>query len=223
MASRPDYSIEATYNGLIVAIDEVGRGPLAGPVVAAAAILDPNTIPAGINDSKKLSAAKREALFEAINASAKTAIGIASVEEIDEHNILQATFLAMQRAYHALGEEASIALIDGNKAPKLPCPTRCIIKGDAVCVSIAAASIIAKVTRDRMMAELDTQFPGYGWAGNAGYGTAEHLQGLAILGVTPHHRRSFAPVRELLPIAPAPVVIKTPKASQEAPAQMVLL
>lgn len=195
---QPDFSIESAYNGIIVAIDEVGRGPWAGPVVTAAVVLDPHNIPAGINDSKKLSAAKREALFHAITASAKTAIGMATVEEIDQLNILQATFLAMQRAYDALAVHAEIALIDGNKAPKLPCPTRCVVKGDAISLSIAAASIIAKVTRDRLMASLAREYPFYGWETNAGYGTKVHQQGLATHGLTPHHRKSFAPIKQLL-------------------------
>lgn len=195
---KPDFSIESAYHGTIVAIDEVGRGPWAGPVVTAAVVLDPHNIPTGINDSKKLSAAKREELFHTITASARTATGMATVEEIDRLNILQATFLAMQRAYDALAVDAEIALIDGNKAPKLPCPTRCIVKGDAISLSIAAASIIAKVTRDRLMASFAREYPFYGWETNAGYGTKAHQEGLAIHGITPHHRKSFAPIKQLL-------------------------
>lgn len=193
-----DYSIEAAYDGLVVGIDEVGRGPWVGPVVAAAALLNPSHIPAGICDSKKLSPAKREALFEQISTHARVAVGMATVEEIGTLNILGATLLAMRRAYDALGVNAAMALIDGNKAPALPCPTRCIVQGDAVCVSIAAASIIAKVTRDRMMAELDALYPYYGWATNAGYGTAQHEAGIAAHGLTVHHRPSYKPIRELL-------------------------
>lgn len=194
----PDFSIESTYGGPIVAMDEAGRGPLAGPVVAAAVMLAPHAITEGINDSKKLTTAKREALFHAITASAKTAVGMANVEEIDRLNILHASLLAMQRAYDALGVEAQIALIDGNKAPILPCPTRCIVRGDAISLSIAAASIIAKVTRDRIMASLAREYPFYGWETNAGYGTKAHHEGMAKHGITPHHRKSFAPVRQFL-------------------------
>lgn len=199
----PDFSIESGYSGIIVAIDEVGRGPWAGPVMAAAAIIDPSRIPNGINDSKKLSAAKRESFASALLECARIEIGIASVEEIDALNILQATKLAMTRAYEALGVDATIALIDGNQPPKLTCPTRCIVKGDSISLSIAAASIVAKVTRDRLMAELAKQHPHYGWETNAGYGTASHQEGLRLHGVTPHHRRSFAPIRTLLEQADA--------------------
>lgn len=191
----PDFSIESQYSGIIVAIDEVGRGPWAGPVMAAAAILDPSRIPQGINDSKKLSSAKRESLAAAILDTARVEIGIASVQEIDMLNILGATHLAMTRAYEALGVNADIALIDGNRAPKLSCPTQCVVRGDSISLSIAAASIVAKVARDRLMAELAREFPGYGWETNAGYGTAEHQQGMRLYGVTSHHRRSFSPVR----------------------------
>lgn len=198
MTSQPDFSIESEYNGIIVAIDEVGRGPWAGPVMAAAAILNPQNIPAGLNDSKKLSAAKREALYQSIMDAAQVAIGVASVEEIEQLNILQATKLAMRRAYDGLGVDATIALIDGNQPPKLPCPTRCIVKGDSISLSIAAASIVAKVTRDRLMAELALQYPYYGWERNAGYGTKAHQDGLATHGLTPHHRKGFAPIRALI-------------------------
>ena len=193
-----DYSLEAAYNGIVVGIDEVGRGPLAGPVIAAAAILNPAKIPAGIQDSKKLSAKKREALFLEIGAHAQVTIGMASVEEIEKHNILGATKLAMQRAYAALGVKATIALVDGNQPPKLPCPVKPIIKGDSISVSIAAASIYAKVTRDRMMAELAELYPYYGWESNAGYGSAKHLDGMAQNGLTIHHRRGFEPIRTML-------------------------
>ncbi|MBM3619023.1 MAG: ribonuclease HII [Alphaproteobacteria bacterium] len=197
----PDFSLESEYQGIIVAIDEVGRGPWAGPVMAAAAILDPSCLPLGINDSKKLSAAKRDSLTAALLECARIEIGIASVEEIDRLNILQATKLAMRRAYDALGVNATIALVDGNQPPQLPCPTRCIVKGDSISLSIAAASIVAKVTRDRHMAQLAKQYPHYGWQTNAGYGTAVHQEGLRIHGITPHHRRSFAPIRALLEAA----------------------
>jgi ribonuclease HII len=184
----------------VCGIDEVGRGPWAGPVVATAVIL-PATLPdffAGVTDSKKLSATQREKLFPLLLGCCHVGIGEASVEEIDCVNILQATFLAMQRAFAALPVKPMRALVDGNKVPRLPCPAEAIIGGDAKFHSIAAASIIAKVTRDRYMAELDKQFPGYGWASNAGYGAPAHQAGLASLGVTIHHRRSFAPIKALL-------------------------
>lgn len=194
----PHYEIESAYSGPVVAIDEVGRGPWAGPVVTAAAVLDVSRIPAGIHDSKKLSIRQREALFPQLLECTRHAIGSASVREIEELNILQATKLAMRRAYDTLGIEAEIALIDGNQPPELPCPTRCIVKGDSISLSIAAASILAKVTRDRMMAELARQYPGYGWEKNAGYGTKAHQEGIAQLGLTPEHRLNFAPIRSFL-------------------------
>ncbi|MGB1540412.1 MAG: ribonuclease HII [Rickettsiales bacterium] len=194
----PDFSIESAYDGIIVAIDEVGRGPWAGPVVTAAAILDPANIPDDINDSKKLSLAKREALYDAIRETARVEVGIATAREIEKHNILGATKLAMRRAYEALNVNATIALVDGNQPPGLPCPTRCVVKGDSISLSIAAASIVAKVTRDRMMAELAALYPGYGWERNAGYGTKEHQEGIALHGLTPEHRRNFKPVQALL-------------------------
>jgi ribonuclease HII len=180
-------------------VDEVGRGPLSGPVVAAAVILDPSDLPSDLNDSKKLSPKRREAAFAAIMARAEVGIGAASVAEIDTHNILQATFLAMQRAVVALPRVPAFALIDGNKVPpNLPCSAEAVVKGDARSASIAAASIIAKVHRDRIMADLAHEHPGYGWERNAGYGTAEHLAALHALGPTPHHRRSFAPIHKIL-------------------------
>ena len=179
-------------------IDEAGRGPWAGPVVAAAVILDAARIPVGLDDSKKLKAARREALLEEIHATARVGIGTAEVAEIDRLNILQATFLAMRRALDDLGEVPELALVDGNRPPKLPCRVQCVVKGDATSFSIAAASIVAKVTRDRIMAGLAADFPGYGWESNAGYGTPDHQEALRRLGVTPHHRKSFAPVRDLL-------------------------
>jgi ribonuclease HII len=151
-----------------------------------------------VTDSKKLTTAKREALFPLLTKHCTFAIGQASVAEIDQMNILQATMVAMQRAFTALPVKPYKAFIDGNKAPKIDCVTETVVGGDAKVMAIAAASIIAKVTRDRLMAELDVQHPGYGWAGNAGYGTAAHQHGLATLGVTPHHRTSFAPIRTIL-------------------------
>ncbi len=203
----PDFNHEqaavAEGYAIVCGVDEAGRGPWAGPVVAAAAILDTETLSADlrgrIDDSKKLKPAAREALFELIAGAARTGVGVASVEEIDDLNILQATMTAMARAVADLGRPApDFALIDGNRAPDLACPARAIVRGDALSLSIAAASIVAKVRRDRMMAELDSRHPGYGWARNAGYGTAEHQAALAALGVTPAHRRSFRPIRKIL-------------------------
>lgn len=195
----PNYVFESTSPQPVCGVDEVGRGPWAGPVVTAAVILDPANIPTGLNDSKKLTAARREGLFEKINASAHVAIGMASVEEIDRINILQATFLAMRRAVEALGVSPAFALIDGNKIPPaLVCDARAIVKGDSRSVSIAAASIVAKVTRDRLMCDLSATYPGYAWETNMGYGTKAHQEGLARLGVTPHHRRSFKPIHKML-------------------------
>lgn len=198
-----EYEIAAGRNdGLIVCgIDEVGRGPLAGPVMACAVILPANIslLPAGITDSKKLTARKREKLAPLLRGLCTYSIGEASVAEIDTHNILQATFIAMRRALDGLSRRPDFALIDGNQLPKgLACPTRTLVEGDARCLSIAAASIIAKVARDELMQKLDTEYPGYGWASNAGYGSATHMAALASLGPTPHHRRSFAPVSRLL-------------------------
>ena len=199
----PHYIYESrllkTMTGPICGVDEVGRGPLAGPVVAAAVILDRAKIPKGLNDSKQLSEEGREALFPRIMEMAvAVGIGEASVEEIDLVNIRQATHLAMARAVRALPVPAMFALVDGNDAPALPCRCDTLVKGDSRSVSIAAASIIAKVTRDRMMAALHDQHPGYNWKSNKGYGTAEHYSGLRAHGVTIHHRRSFGPIRNLL-------------------------
>lgn len=191
-------------NGLIAGVDEAGRGPLAGPVVAGAVIF-PNLeiddyLRNELNDSKKLTAAKREKLFDALHASnALIGFGTASVEEIDALNILQATFLAMRRAVEALPRTPDFALIDGNKVPpSLPCPAQALIKGDALSLSVAAASIVAKVTRDRIMTDLAKEFPFYGWEKNAGYGTKAHLDGIAAHGVCPHHRKTFAPIKDML-------------------------
>ena len=182
----------------IAGVDEVGRGPLAGPVTAAAVILDPNNIPDGLNDSKSLSRKKRETLEPLIFASAEVSIAHATVEEIDEINILRASHLAMERAIARLGR-VDHALIDGNMIPRgLTIPATTIIKGDALSLSIAAASIVAKICRDRIMEELSQQYPGYGWETNAGYGSKSHIFALQNLGVTPHHRRSFKPVHNML-------------------------
>lgn len=196
--SQRDLFFDGHTTQRIAGVDEAGRGPLAGPVIACALILDPHHIPTGIDDSKQLSSTKRDSLYEALMATAQIGIGVASAQEIDSINILQATMLAMTRAVEALAVMPDLALVDGNRLPRLPCPAQAIIGGDASHLCIAAASIIAKVTRDRMMCELAKEFPYYGWERNAGYGTAMHLDGLARHGVTPHHRRSFAPVRSAL-------------------------
>lgn len=183
------------HGGPIAGIDEAGRGPLAGPVVAAAVILDPNAIPEGIADSKTLDAEAREHLARAIHATAKVGIGVADVLRIDSDNILNATLWAMSEAVRNLPQRPRLALVDGNKAPKLPCRARTIVKGDAKCLSIAAASIVAKVFRDALMTELARDFPGYGFERHKGYGTPEHQDAITRLGVTRHHRRSFKPVQ----------------------------
>jgi ribonuclease HII len=201
--TAPDdrFEIAARNRGAlcIAGVDEVGRGPLAGPVTAAAVRLLPGMVPPGLADSKALTARRREALFDAIMAQAEVSIAHASVEEIDALNILRASHLAMERALRGLPSPPDYALIDGNLLPRdLPCPGEAIIKGDALCLSIAAASIVAKVTRDRIMVGLAQQHPGYGWDRNAGYPTKEHQLALLNLGVTAHHRRSFKPVHNIL-------------------------
>lgn len=184
---------------IIAGVDEVGRGPWAGPVTACAVILDPLNIPDGLEDSKKLSAKRREALAAEILSSAQVSIAHASVQEIDQINILRASLLAMRRAIEGLPQTPQFALIDGNKIPEnLPCPAEAVVKGDGKSCSIAAASIVAKVTRDEIMVALAQQFPGYGWEKNAGYGTKLHQEGLRNLGVTTHHRRSFKPIHNIL-------------------------
>lgn len=179
-------------------LDEAGRGPLAGPVVAAAAVLNEGAAPQGLDDSKKLTACQREALSDQLRSAALIGVGAASVAEIDRLNILAASLLAMRRALESLvwrmGRLPDLALVDGNQSPGLPCPTELIVKGDGRSASIAAASIIAKVARDRAMSALARAHPGYGWETNAGYGTAQHRAALISLGPTLHHRRSFAPV-----------------------------
>jgi ribonuclease HII len=199
----PDFSLERSLGVAPVAgIDEAGRGPLAGPVFAAAVVLDLARVPQGIDDSKKLTAARRERIAGELRACAHVGLGQASVAEIDRLNILEATMLAMRRACDALsaamGAAPAHVLVDGNRLPDLPCPARAVIGGDGKSLSIAAASIMAKVTRDRLMAELALVHPHYGWERNAGYGTAEHLRALTDHGPTPHHRITFAPVHNLL-------------------------
>ena len=194
----PDFSFEIASGNCVAGIDEAGRGRLAGPVTAAAVVLNPGSIPNGLNDSKKLSAKRREALFETIMARAQVGVGWASPEEIDAINIRQATFLAMTRAFDALSVRPDHALVDGNALPELPCHATAIVKGDARSLSVAAASIIAKVSRDRVMVALAQQHPGYGWEENSGYPTKGHLEALVRLGVSPAHRRSFKPVHNIL-------------------------
>ncbi|MEM6891531.1 MAG: ribonuclease HII [Pseudomonadota bacterium] len=198
----PDFCEESRLIGTgaqrVAGVDEVGRGPLAGPVTAAAVILDPDDIPPGLNDSKKLSVRAREEMFEAIMCAAQVSVAHATVEEIDRLNILQATHLAMTRAVSGLGPVCH-ALIDGNLVPsEMECPATAIVKGDGRSASIAAASIVAKVTRDKIMVDLAQQFPGYAWEKNAGYPTKAHRDALSALGVTPHHRRSFKTVHNML-------------------------
>lgn len=213
----PHYIYESrilkTGTGPVAGVDEAGRGPLAGPVVAAAVIFDRKRIPQGLNDSKQLCAETREALFPLIMERAiAVGVGEASVDEIDLINIRQATHLAMARAVRALSVAAAFALVDGNDAPALPCPCDTLIDGDARSVSIAAASIIAKVTRDRMMAALHEEHPHYGWSQNKGYSTEFHLTALNAHGPCHHHRRSFAPVHRLLypDLVPPSDVVQAP-------------
>ena len=199
MAIRATFELEANElqlgNYPVAGVDEAGRGPWAGPVVAAAVILDPERIPLSIADSKVLLPEEREAIFPRIMAQARVGVGVADVDRIDRDNILNATMWAMARAVAALDIEPRLVLIDGNRAPKLAMEARTIVKGDARCLSIAAASIIAKVTRDRLMVELGREFPLYGFERHKGYGTPEHQQALDRHGVTDHHRRSFKPVQ----------------------------
>ncbi len=199
----PDLSFElaAQSRGLlrVAGVDEVGRGPLAGPVTAAAVVLDPARIPLGLADSKALSARQREALSVLIHAVAEVSIAHASVDEIDRLNILRASHLAMERALAGLARPAEHALIDGNLLPRgMVLSAEAVVKGDARVLSIAAASIVAKVARDAIMVDLAQQHPGYGWERNAGYPAPAHLAALRELGVTPHHRRSFKPVHNIL-------------------------
>ena len=195
---EPSYKFDQVYETPIIGVDEVGRGPLAGPVISAAIILNKEKIPEGINDSKKLSKKKREVINEELISQHSFAIGIASVEEIDKINILQASLLAMKRAVLNLNIKPQTILVDGNKLPDLEYNMYPIIKGDSKSISIAAASIIAKVYRDKLMQDLSLQYPGYYWEKNSGYGTKQHLLALDNLGVTPIHRKSFAPIYNML-------------------------
>jgi len=185
--------------GRVAGVDEAGRGPLAGPVIAGAVILDPEQTIAGLRDSKRLSASRREELYEQITEHALAwGVGRAEVEEIDRINILQATMQAMRRAVEALVPFADHALIDGNRCPDLYCTAQAIIRGDSKIPAISAASILAKVTRDREMIDLDKRYPGYGLAQHKGYPSKAHIEALESLGVTPVHRRSYAPVRRII-------------------------
>ncbi|MGB1389299.1 MAG: ribonuclease HII [Paracoccaceae bacterium] len=203
MTKRPDDSLETALRSQgylrIAGVDEVGRGPLAGPVTAAAVVLDLTAVPEGLNDSKKMTAGRRDALAETLQTCAEVSVAHATVEEIDDLNILKASHLAMVRAVEGLGTPPDALLIDGNLIPaNLTIPAQAIVKGDARSVSIAAASIVAKVCRDKIMVELAQQHPGYGWETNAGYPSKSHKLALQNLGVTPHHRRSFKPVHNIL-------------------------
>ena len=189
------------HGGPIAGVDEAGRGPLAGPVVAAAVVLDPACIPEGIADSKALDAKTRRSVYQEILAAAQVGIGVANVDRIDSENILQASLWAMAQAVAAVGCRPKLVLIDGNKAPQFDCVVRTIVQGDSKCLSIAAASIVAKVARDAIMAELARDSPNYGFDRHKGYGTREHHAAIARHGVTPHHRRSFRPVQLALGLA----------------------
>jgi ribonuclease HII len=198
-AQRPSFALERLYVGPVCGVDEAGRGPWAGPVAAAAVILHPDQMPEGVNDSKKLTAVARERLEMEIKAKALAfAVAFASVEEIAALNILHATGLAMRRAVEALHLKPVVALVDGNYAFKLPCEVRTVVQGDALCASIAAASILAKTARDAVMLEMDLKHPGYGFAAHKGYGVPEHAAALRRLGPCPIHRLTWAPVRAVL-------------------------
>ena len=197
----PDFLLESALGGVVCGIDEVGRGPLAGPVVAAAVILNrrrlPRTLREGLDDSKKLGQRAREEFAAMLLSCATIGLGATAVAEIDRINILNATLLAMRRAVAALPIAPQAALVDGNCAPKLPCHAEPVIGGDGLSLSIAAASVVAKVTRDRLMRRLALRYEGYGWETNVGYGTEEHRAAIVRLGLTPHHRLSFQPSRDL--------------------------
>ena len=192
----PDLSLETASGGVVCGIDEAGRGPWCGSVVAAAVILGEG-FPTGVNDSKKLSEKKRDELYQKIIATCRYGIGEASVEEIDTLNIGKATKLAMLRAYEVLGVKCDMALVDGNQLPSLPCKMQFVIKGDSVSYSIAAASIIAKVTRDTQIKKMAEEFPQYKWESNKGYGTKDHMEAIEKYGITDHHRKSYAPIKKV--------------------------
>ena len=200
---QPDFEMEKLARAAgalrVAGVDEVGRGPLAGPVTAAAVVLNPDDIPEGLNDSKQLSIKRRSVLAEALMNCAEVSVGHASVEEIEQMNILRASHVAMQRAISGLRELPDMVLIDGSMVPRgLNLPAQAVPKGDTRCLSIAAASIVAKIARDRIMVDLAQQHPGYGWETNMGYGSKSHISALQNLGVTPHHRRTFKPVHNML-------------------------
>lgn len=201
---QPDFSREGIELGIVCGVDEAGRGPLAGPVYAGCVYVPPeqrtHPVWTAVRDSKKLTATRRDDLFSVIQTQSFFGIGEATVEEIDEVNILQATYIAMNRAIENMRknfslEKLDLVLIDGNRAPKMPYKNLTVVKGDALSISIAAASILAKVSRDRLMDELAAQYPAYGWSSNAGYGTASHLEAIKTHGICEHHRKSFAPIR----------------------------
>ena len=199
----PDFEVETQLimegYRVVAGVDEVGRGCIAGPVTAAAVILDPKNIPNGLNDSKKLNLKQREKAFSAIQEKCVFFVAHSTVSEIDQINILQASLLAMERAIAGLNINPDFVLIDGNKSPEdLSAKCKTIIKGDSKSLSIAAASIVAKITRDRIMSRLDKEFPGYDWSKNAGYPTKFHKSAILNIGITPHHRRSFKPVHNIL-------------------------
>jgi ribonuclease HII len=195
--ARPCFKLEKVHPDPVAGVDEAGCAPLAGPVVAAAVILDREKFPRGIDDSKAIPKATREAIYARLYKVAVVGVGMASVEEIDQLNIYWARMLAMTRAVDALGVDPAMVLVDGNRCPRWERPSVAIVGGDAKCRSIAAASIVAKVTRDRIMTAYAREWPGYGWERNVGYPTPEHQRALRELGPTPLHRRSFAPVRQL--------------------------
>ena len=212
--ARPCFKIEKNYPEPLAGVDEAGCAPLAGPVVAAAVVLDRVNFPRGINDSKALAPKDREAICARLYKVARIGVGIASVEEIDRLNIYWARMLAMARAVDALGFDPAMVLVDGNRCPRWERPSKAIVAGDAKCRSIAAASIVAKVTRDRIMTDYCREYPGYGWSSNKGYGTPEHHRGLESLGLTPLHRRSFAPVRAIAEAAAQPIFEIIPTAPE---------
>ncbi|MEO6581107.1 MAG: ribonuclease HII [Sphingomicrobium sp.] len=212
MSRRPCFKLELPFPTPLAGVDEAGCAPLAGPVVAAAVILDRNRFPRGIDDSKKLDLETREAIYGRLVKVAVFGVGMASVAEIDEINIYWARMLAMARAVESLalatGFEPAWVLVDGNACPRWERPSKAIVAGDSKCRSIAAASIVAKVTRDRIMADHAQTWPGYGWERNRGYPTPEHIRGIAAHGITPLHRRTFSKVREHCP--PEPIALNLP-------------
>lgn len=209
MPQSPTYDIEDQFEGAVAGVDEAGRGPWAGPVVAAAVVLDRATAPEGLRDSKTLTAKRRRELAADLWKTARIGVGVSNVEEIDSMNILRASLLAMARAVANLPVIPAIAIVDGNIKPKLRCPAYTVVKGDLVSMSIAAASIIAKTTRDRMMMELARDYPDYCWHSNKGYAAPAHRDALLRFGITPHHRRSFSPIHNMLYEERAEMLIET--------------